>query len=124
MPAEVMAEMRHRADRDVQDGGDGPDHQQRGGGAGREVLAEDVAEAGGLDGRGERAADAGQDQDLSAFLEAGGDGLLDALAAPMAYAADEAGADQADQQGDHRLGEELTTGLWMSAASQDRAGWR
>ena len=72
---------RHGADGDVQHGRDGPDHQERGDSTGGEEAAQDVAEAGRGDGRGEGATHAGEDQDLSAFLEADGDGLLDALLA-------------------------------------------
>src|SRR6185437_14539173 len=53
----------HGTDRDVQSRGDEPHHEQRGGRAGGEVLAKDVAETGRLDGGGQRAAHAGEDQD-------------------------------------------------------------
>ena len=92
----------HRADGDVQDGGDHPHHQQRSGVIGGEVLAEDVAETGRGDGRCEGPADAGEDEDLAALAETAGDRLLDAVLAD-GEASDEAGADQSDQQRDERL---------------------
>ena len=98
-----------------------PHHEQRGGGAGGEVLAEDVAETGRLDGGGERAAHAGQDQDLSALLEAGGDRMLNRLG-PQRVAADEARADQADQQRDDGGGDELDDRVVDVGGVEDRAG--
>lgn len=59
----------HRADRDVQDGGDQPHQQQWSEGMGAEAAAQDVAEATGGDHGGERAADGGEDEDLAAVLE-------------------------------------------------------
>ena len=49
---------------------DGPDDQERGDGARREESAQDVTEAGSGDGCSEGPSYAGEDQDLSAFLEA------------------------------------------------------
>ena len=121
MPAEVMAEIVTEPDGDVQHRGDDPHHQQRSGGAGGEVLPEDVAQSGRLDRGGQRTADAGEDQDLSALLESGGDGALDVLGAEGIPAHD-AGADQADQQGDDRFGDERDDRSVDAGDVEDGAG--
>ena len=79
IPADVIAEMVTEPTAMCSAAAISPHHEQRCGGAGGEVLAEHVAETGRLDGGGQRAAHAGQDEDLSALLEAGGDRTLNPL---------------------------------------------
>src|SRR4029079_12565874 len=109
----------HGTDRDVQSRGDEPHHEQRGGRAGGEVLAKDVAETGRLDGGGQRAAHAGEDQDLTALLEPGGYRVLNRLGTQR-VAADEARAYQADQQGDDGRGDELDDRVVDVCGIEDR----